>query len=388
MNLSQPIHLPPLDARHLRKQSARELLFTSVLFAALALGVLCSALVQSPIAAALLATALGLLSVQLVLVLHDCMHASVFPWPWLHTLIGRLIGAYFFSPFSFLRSSHLDHHRAAGLVEGDPEVLDFTEEHARRSPARGALARIARSPFAALLFAPLVQATHLAEWLVRRFQPAREDMLHANDRAGVRPGLLRGLLLDLLCMAAIWIPIGLWADARGALLRVLAIALVAPFFIGLSLTTLATLPLHTLTAGFSLEALTPRARSFYVARTIDSNPLVRALFFNLSYHLEHHLYPGVSRWELGEMARELRPTLEREAARAGLPLLIHPGYARWYLEHSTREERFNPALDFESFNRVNRRFRGVVLRGESGADILPRAIASTARSMTPLPDAG
>jgi omega-6 fatty acid desaturase (delta-12 desaturase) len=370
MSGPRAVSLPPLPAAHLRKHPLRELLFSSLVLLALAAGVQCAVRVQSIPAAMMLSTALGLLSVQMVLILHDCMHASLFHQNAAHVWLGRIIGAYFFSPYSFLRMSHLEHHRAAGLVDGDPEVLDFTEAHAMRSPARSKLVSIARSPFAALLFAPGVQAVHFFEWL-------------AAERQGEsRTGLLRATALDLLCMAALWIPICLWAQAHGALLRVLLIALLAPFLIGLTLTTLATLPLHTLTAGYRLDALPMRDRSFFVARTIDSNPIVRGLFFNLSYHLEHHLYPSVSRWALGPLARQLRPTLLAESEAARLPLLIHPGYLRWYAEHMSRRERFNPALDRESFNQANRRFRGVLLRDEEPHRPAHETVAPAASEMT------
>ncbi|MBS2022963.1 MAG: fatty acid desaturase, partial [Deltaproteobacteria bacterium] len=261
--------------------------------------------------------ALGVLSLQIVLALHDCMHGAVLDTPRAHRVLARILGSFWLCPYHFLRASHLAHHRHAGLVEGDTEILHFAPSETRTS--RRLLAHLARTPLAPLLFAPLVQALHFIEFL-------RADL--ARDRT-----LLKATVGDLIGMLIVWLPLGAWLHAHGLFARGVVFGLALPYALGLSAMYLATYPLHTLMNPAPLSHLTATERHLQVSRTFDSNPLVRALFFNLNFHIEHHLHPAVSRWDLGDLARTLRPALLAHAHATQTPVAIHDSYRGWHREN-------------------------------------------------------
>lgn len=268
--------------------------------------------------------ALGLLAIQAILMMHDCMHGSLFARPWLHRWVGRAIGAYYLGPYHFIRHGHLRHHRRAGLVDDDPEVLHFTEEHARRRPGAKLLSFVAITPVAPLVFAPLLQAILLVEWL-------------RDDRAG-----LRDVLGDLAASALIWTPIALWLHAHGRLLAGFLLGFAVPYLIGMSIVYLASFPLHTLMAGDKLDDVPATARHFFVTRSFSTGRALGAILCNLNLHLEHHLRPEISRFDLPRFAVEARPMLEKFARLHDLPLALHPTYRGWHRRWWALRPRYNP----------------------------------------------
>lgn len=270
---------------------------------------------------------LSVAAVQMILILHDAMHESLFRSHQANRWVGRLIGAFYLTPFHFLQWSHLQHHQHAGRIEGDTELLHPPRVHAQRKRFGAFLATLARSPLAPVCYAPLLQLSHLI---------ALPEMRQTR-----RSRLLRDSAVDLSWMAVAWVPLAVALHAYGALGTALVFGFMCPFAISLSLVYCAASPLHTGMVASSVADRPVTERAFFVSRSIDSSWLGRFIFCNLGFHIEHHLYAHLPRWQLGEAARALRPALLAYAAERNLPVIIHPGYVRYYAESLARVTRFN-----------------------------------------------
>lgn len=298
----------------------------------------------------------GLLTIQFVLLFHDCMHGSLFEKPELHAVFGRIIGTVFLCPYSFMRHSHLRHHVLAGVNEHDTEILHFTKEMAEKSFFASLMNAVSNSYLAPILHAPLLQLIHFVT-LVKEGIAQRKNKKLLND-----------ILIDIALIAVFLAAVIGTLIYFGCFFKVFILAYVVPYLIGLSLTYVATKPLHSLTMSGRIEGVNPQNRHFLVARTIDSNQWMRTVFFNVNYHLEHHFYPQVSRWELGKLAREKRAELLARAEKAGLPVLIEKDYSTWFRRISKIDMRMNPVTSIETLLEFNPAFYSNDIRSTIGSD--------------------
>ena len=255
------------------------------------------------------------LMTQLVMQFHDGLHFAIFRRARLNTALSRVIGSYCLWPTTFLRESHLQHHRRAGLVEDDPEVLHFSPEFIERNRWAGLLNRLAQTSWAPLLFTPLLQAVHFTRYF-------RQTVLVKRN-----PAALRAYIVEVSMMFASWAVISHFL--KTPIVSFLAGHFV-PSLIAMSLVYWAAKPLHTQMMGAPLPELDSTSRTLSIARSFESNRLVRLFFANLGFHIEHHLQPSVSRWNLPRLAASLRPQLEKFANEQQLPFAYHRSYRRWY----------------------------------------------------------
>lgn len=87
----------------------------------------------SPWAPWLLAPALGLCLYRLTIVMHDCVHRTLFASPRLNVRIGRLLGAVTAVDFASFTKQHLRHHRNYG-GPGDPQGFQYAGVSAMSRP--------------------------------------------------------------------------------------------------------------------------------------------------------------------------------------------------------------------------------------------------------------
>ena len=315
----------------------REALFVLAMLVAAMVSFSALIATKNPVLYTLLVVGLGLISIQFVLVFHDCMHGSLFKRSALHTVFGRLIGTLYACPYHFMRWSHIEHHTHAGASEKDTEILHFTQEQESQSTFARIINSIGSSPLSAIIFAPILQITHFI------------NLIHSQ-----KSKLKKQIFVDVALIVCFQVVFITMLVRHGIFIKGYVFGYISPYLIGLSLTTLVTKPLHSFTIAGNAAAQNATNRQFFVARTIDSNALIRAVFFNLNYHLEHHLHPKVSRWNLGTHARQIRMELTDKAARENLPLLIHQGYRDWYASRRAWKNRFNPVVDAATLMQYNR----------------------------------
>ena len=61
-----------------------------------------------------------------------------------------------------------------------------------------------------------------------------------------------------------------------------------------------------------------------MAHTVEVNPLVRFLYWNMNYHIEHHMYAAVPFWQLPKFHEALKKNLPEgpKSFSAGLRLVL------------------------------------------------------------------
>lgn len=212
---------------------------------------------------------------------HECGHGTAFK----STLANNLV--YFPASFMLLRDatlwrwSHVRHHSDTIIVARDPEII------LPRPPAPGdwfpnlfnlkggpqAMARTVRHAFGRISEAD------------RSFIPEREH--HKIVREG-------------RIYVALWLALIVWCVAAGSLLPLLFF--VGPSFYGAWLVLILGTTQHL---GLREDVLDHRLNT----RTVYMNPVLRFLYWNMNYHVEHHMFPTVPTHNLAALHDEIKEHL-------------------------------------------------------------------------------
>lgn len=204
-----------------------------------------------------------LIFVSVVNVTHDVVHGSLglgkkgTEWALFAT------GAMLLESGHAYRASHLQHHAvfpSGDDPEGDPARMTF-------------LGAILHGP----IFLP-----RLWWWAFR----------HASKRPGQRAWLLLEASLPLACVGT---GLAIWPQTSSVLFYALQVILGSWVY-----------PLLTVYLPHHHYGDTPWTQT----RTLRGR-IIPALFLELTYHLEHHLYPAVPAHHLAELSRRLEPDLRR-----------------------------------------------------------------------------
>ena len=196
---------------------------------------------------------------------HECGHGTAFKAPWMNTVV------FHFTNFQLIASpvvtwwSHMRHHTDTIIVGQDPEIP------AMRPPA---LLLIGANVFG-LVAAPRNYATMIRLAFGRL---TAHEATYVPDSARPQAFLIARIHLAIHLVAwgtALWL---------GSFLPVMLIGL--PRFYGIWLSFVMGLPQHL---GLAEDVLDHRLN----ARTILMNPVLRFLYSNMNYHIEHHMYPMV-----------------------------------------------------------------------------------------------
>ncbi|MES3038844.1 MAG: fatty acid desaturase, partial [Bdellovibrionota bacterium] len=179
----------------------------------------------------------GFISIQVILMFHDCMHDSAFSNPKVNAFVGRFVGAFAAFPFNFIKASHTQHHRRAGLIDGDTELIDPAVDQISKIRFSPALARLGRTPLGPPFYFAILHMIHFAEWIVSR-QPT---ILKSKT-------LLKAVAIDILLIVAVRLSIHYFLMSQGKVLQGYLLGYILPYLIGMSITAFASKPLHTLTA--------------------------------------------------------------------------------------------------------------------------------------------
>jgi fatty acid desaturase len=232
-----------------------------------------------PLAAWLLAPLLGLFSYRITIVMHDCIHRSLFTSSLSNDRAGTLLGDVTGIDFYSFRRQHLRHHRLYGRP-GDPEGFQYL-----------GMPRSGRA-FAWHLLKPLLGVN-------LRYALPESLLRPRNLLAAARRGNLLALATIQLAILAL-----VTGNGEHPWLAVLPFASAATF--GLFFSQLRGIAEHG-AAGAS------RVRSH------EPNWIDRTLLYDLdfNYHAEHHLHPSVPSRDLAALRDPARP------APASMFLTLH-----------------------------------------------------------------
>src|SRR5262245_4787599 len=228
----------------------------------------------SPAAPWLLAPVIGLFAYRITIVMHDCIHRSLFAAAQLNRRVGTLLGGVAGIDFASFSRQHLLHHRLYGRP-GDPQGFHYF-----------GLKDATRAAFAWHLLRPLFG------WNLRYALPeslARPRNLLAAARRGELPAL-----------AAIQLAIFAVATGGGAHLELAALPFASAATFGLFFSQLRGIAEHAVEAD---GALPGNVRS-HAPHWLD-----RLLLYdlNFNYHKEHHLYPRHPSRSLASLHARMAP---------------------------------------------------------------------------------
>ena len=215
---------------------------------------------------------------------HEATHKTPFANARLSETVGHICGFALILPFDWFRYFHLAHHRHTNIAGQDPE-LDGPDLTTRAAWLR----HVSGLPYWRAQIG--LMGALIAGRATARFLPA--------------PALPR------IIAAARWMAVGYGLTLASLLVTPLLFWVwLLPALIGQPALRLYLLAEH---------GDCPRvANMFENTRTTFTNRAVRALAWNMSYHVEHHVYPAVPFHKLpvlhGLMKTELRVTAEGYAA--------------------------------------------------------------------------
>lgn len=201
----------------------------------------------------------GILLIFLFTLEHECTHKTPFANAGLNDIVGHACGLILMLPFRWFRYFHLAHHKWTNLPGQDPE-LDAPKPQSRAAWVW----HVSGLPFwgASLRLIPVLAVGG-----------GQAAYLPPGAMAGIGREARAMLAVYAVALASLWFtPMLLWVW-------------IVPVLIGQPFLRLYLLAEH--------DDCPPVANMFMNTRTTLTNRLMRALAWNMPYHIEHHVWPAV-----------------------------------------------------------------------------------------------
>lgn len=210
---------------------------------------------------------------------HECIHLTCFKSSWINRTVNWIVGLIVFYPPEYFQHFHLTHHRYTQDPDKDPELSS-------------------KPPQSRLQYWWWVLG--IPYWERRLGTSLRHAALGVVDQQFVPERRHRAIIREARIVWAIYLA----AIALSAAVQSWAIVYfwLAPIALGQPVLRLYQLAEHGDTEFTSV----PTKNS----RTTISNFIVRWIAWNMPYHTEHHLYPGVPFHALPRLHRLVQGKLE------------------------------------------------------------------------------
>lgn len=221
----------------------------------------------------------GAVIVLLFAPLHECSHFTAFRARWLNYAVGMLVGFISIRPFLYFKWRHAEHHTFTQSPQHDPDHLQFPNS----------IGKYARQILGAELWPKLIGtlfrgATGRYTARERRFIPASElNRVSTEIRVAV---VLYAVIVVASIATQSWAAVVYWLLPRVIAEPVLRMIRMAEHI--------------------GAEETPNLLRN---ARTTLAGPVIRLLYWNMSFHSEHHVAPSVPFHALRELHGFLRPHL-------------------------------------------------------------------------------
>ena len=232
---------------------------------------------------------------------HECGHGTAFKTRWLNTVIYQMACFMIMREPTVWRWSHARHHTDTIIVGRDPEIGFM------RPPVllRGLVNFFALANTPKTILGILYHATGQLTPAEKTFIPEMEwHKVYSTARIWT---VLHLIPIGLAIYFHSWLPVllvGPLPTMYGAWLEV---------YFGI-----------TQHAGLAEDVLDHRLNS----RTVYMNPLFRFIYWNMNYHVEHHMFPMVPYYRLAELHEIMKPDTPKpyastiEAYREIIPALL------------------------------------------------------------------
>ncbi|HTW97979.1 MAG TPA: fatty acid desaturase [Acidimicrobiales bacterium] len=242
---------------------------------------------------------------------HENGHGTVFAANWANDAVYNLAAFMMLREPTMWRFQHARHHSHTSIVGLDPEVS------IKRPPRWREI----------LLNYLLLVNGPLMIWRVLQHSAGYHD---AYTRELVPASMLRRVAWEARAFTAILAAVIAAAAATGTIVPLLFVGL--PTFYGAWLMWFFAVTQH---AGLREDVLDHRMST----RTVYINPVLRFLYLNMNYHLEHHMFPTVPYYNLPALHEEIKQWLPP------------PKPSLWsaYREivHALRQQRADPSYEID-----------------------------------------
>ena len=240
---------------------------------------------------------------------HECGHGTAFRGRLHNDAVYTVASFMLLREPTFWRWSHFRHHSDTIVVGRDPEI---------------AFPR----PFRWRVFLPNLLNLRNGPRMVWRMARHAAGSLDDETRELVPRDDRRRLVIEAQLFVAVLAGVIGWSVVSGSIVPLLFVGL--PSFYGVWLMTFFGITQH---AGLREDVLDHRANT----RTVYMNPVLRFLYLNMNYHVEHHLFPSVPYHALPALHDEIKHDLPRP----------NPSVLDAYREIATalREQRRDPSWE-------------------------------------------
>ncbi len=209
---------------------------------------------------------------------HECGHGTAFRSRWMNDVIYQLASFMVMREPTPWRWSHTRHHADTIIVGRDPEIA---------VPRPPDLLGLALNVFA--LKSGFMEFLKVARHVTGRLTDAEKTYIPETEWPRVfRTARIWGLVYAAVIVVAV---------ASRSILPLMYVGL--PSFLGAWLVPFFGLTQH---AGLAEDVLDHRLNT----RTVYMNPLFRFLYWNMNYHLEHHMFPLVPYHALPALHAEMK----------------------------------------------------------------------------------
>jgi len=209
---------------------------------------------------------------------HECGHGTAFKTPWMNEVIYQFASFLVLRPATPWRWSHARHHTDTFIVGRDPEIAQ----------PRPPVWRIILMEFMHLYAGP----RDIKRMFLQCFGIMDKELKTYIPESEYRKTFWESRVYVLIFAAVI-------AACFYTSSILPAMFVVLPSFYGASLMLLFGLTQHL---GLHEDVLDHRLNS----RTIYMNPVFRFLYWNMNYHIEHHMFPMVPYHALPALHREMK----------------------------------------------------------------------------------
>lgn len=204
---------------------------------------------------------------------HECGHGTAFKTRWMNDVVYEIASFFMMRNSVVWRWSHARHHTDTIIVGRDPEI----------SGMRPPQLIIIGLNFLGLVGAPQSFAA-IARNALGRLSPDEADYVPESERPkAIRVARIHMAIYGATLLACL---------VTGSILPAMLIGL--PRFYGIWLLLVMGLPQHL---GLAEDVLDHRLNS----RTVHMNRVLRFIYWNMNYHMEHHMYPMVPYHRLPEL---------------------------------------------------------------------------------------
>ena len=220
----------------------------------------------------------GLMLISLFHLQHECIHDTTFRTQRINSTVGAVCGFILLLPSEWFRYFHRDHHRYTQIQGKDPEL-----ETAKPATKLQWLFHLSGLPLLKSLLTVIAKYTHGSTRDSYIPEKAKATVVRQVRIMTLGYGLLWLISLTTQNTALLWI----W---------------VVPLQIGQPFLRLYLLAEHSLCEHSD--------NMFLNTRTVLTNPLVRWFTWNMPFHTEHHVYPGVPFHKLPALHKKMQIFLQ------------------------------------------------------------------------------